>query len=71
MKTGSRLDWRGESLQVGASVGLAMYPAHGRTVERLIEVADAALYRAKRAGRDQVCAALPEPEMTLVREATP
>ena len=29
---------------IGASVGIAMYPLHGTTVDQLIEFADAALY---------------------------
>jgi len=37
---------------IGASVGIAMYPVHGTTVDQLIEFADAALYFAKHAGRN-------------------
>lgn len=36
------------------SVGLAQYPAHAQTARDLLRAADAALYRAKSAGRDQV-----------------
>ena len=39
------------------SVGAAEYPAHGDTPEELIASADAAMYEAKNAGRDQVIAA--------------
>jgi diguanylate cyclase (GGDEF)-like protein/PAS domain S-box-containing protein len=39
------------------SLGVAVYPDHGDTALHLIQVADAALYRAKKAGRDQVAAA--------------
>ncbi|MCS7001606.1 MAG: GGDEF domain-containing protein, partial [Dehalococcoidia bacterium] len=38
------------------SVGVAAFPDHGRTAEQLLEAADAALYQAKRAGRN--CVAL-------------
>lgn len=38
--------------RIGTSVGIAMYPAHGNTVDQLIEFADAALYFAKHAGRN-------------------
>lgn len=37
---------------IGTSVGIAMFPAHGATVDQLIEFADAALYAAKHAGRN-------------------
>ncbi len=36
------------------SVGIALCPDHGDTMEVLLEAADAALYQAKRAGRDRV-----------------
>ena len=39
---------------ITASFGAAAYPDHGRTVESLFRAADAALYDAKRAGRDRV-----------------
>ena len=37
---------------IGASVGIALYPAHGTTVDALVAAADAALYAAKHAGRN-------------------
>lgn len=39
------------------SVGIAVYPEHGRTPESVIRAADEALYRAKREGRDRWSAA--------------
>ena len=39
------------------SLGVAVYPDHGDTGLQLIQSADAALYRAKQAGRDRVMAA--------------
>jgi len=39
------------------SLGVAVYPDHGDTGLQLIQSADAALYRAKQAGRDQVMSA--------------
>ena len=39
------------------SLGVAVYPDHGDTGLQLIQSADAALYRAKKAGRDRVMAA--------------
>ena len=43
---------RGHTLVIGASLGVAMAPAHGRTPELLMQRADVALYRAKAAGRN-------------------
>lgn len=39
------------SLQVGATVGLAASPGHGRALDELMRHADIALYKAKRSGR--------------------
>jgi diguanylate cyclase (GGDEF)-like protein len=43
---------RDAEARIGTSVGIALYPAHGASVNQLIERADAALYAAKRAGRN-------------------
>jgi diguanylate cyclase (GGDEF)-like protein len=43
--------------RVTLSVGVAEYPKHGDSGEALIRVADAALYEAKRLGRDRVVVA--------------
>ena len=52
---------RGELFEGGSvtiSIGVAEYPSHGDTAKTVIGQADAALYEAKRAGRDRViCAA--------------
>ncbi|MBN2319357.1 MAG: diguanylate cyclase, partial [Acidobacteria bacterium] len=37
-----------------ASMGVAVFPDHGRSARALIEAADKALYRSKNAGRDCV-----------------
>ncbi|MFP4440023.1 MAG: PAS domain S-box protein [Chloroflexaceae bacterium] len=39
---------------ITASLGVAVFPQHGTTVNALIRAADTALYRAKAAGRNQV-----------------
>ncbi|MGL4490953.1 MAG: diguanylate cyclase domain-containing protein [Rhizobiaceae bacterium] len=38
-------------LQIGASIGVAIWPEHGRTAHELMAMADAVLYEAKRSGR--------------------
>jgi diguanylate cyclase (GGDEF)-like protein len=42
---------------LSASMGLATFPAHGSSRSELVQAADAALYSAKRAGRNRVCVA--------------
>lgn len=42
---------------VTISCGIAVFPGHGASAENLLEAADAALYEAKRAGRDRVLVA--------------
>jgi EAL domain-containing protein (putative c-di-GMP-specific phosphodiesterase class I) len=42
----------GQGLFISASVGMALYPEHGESVEELLRNADAAMYRAKELGRD-------------------
>ncbi|WP_166253098.1 sensor domain-containing diguanylate cyclase [Marinobacter salicampi] len=44
-------------LTLSISIGVAVFPADGRTVRTLTEAADKAMYRAKDAGRNQVCLA--------------
>jgi len=41
-------------LSVTVSIGMACFPGDGATPEALIQAADAALYEAKRAGRNRV-----------------
>lgn len=49
----------GQSLgMITVSVGVAALPQHGTAPSELLELADAALYRAKRDGRDRVVAAI-------------
>ncbi len=40
--------------RVTASMGVALFPEHGRTGQALLQAADAALYRSKDLGRDRV-----------------
>ncbi len=40
-----------KEIHIGASIGIALYPAHGATVKELMKRADMAMYAAKGAGR--------------------
>jgi diguanylate cyclase (GGDEF)-like protein/PAS domain S-box-containing protein len=53
---------RGQEMNIGASVGISLYPVHGRSSHDLIRLADTAMYAAKDRGRRTF--ALYEPEMT-------
>ncbi|WP_169738058.1 putative bifunctional diguanylate cyclase/phosphodiesterase [Sphingomonas astaxanthinifaciens] len=52
---GEPFELHGHSVDIGASVGVAMSPAHGRSVEELMKAADIAMYRAKGRGGHQHC----------------
>ena len=45
----------GRTARITISAGIALFPAHGRTLRELVARADRALYRAKEEGRNRVC----------------
>jgi len=45
-----RLGPQSLSVEIGASIGIAVYPADGRDADTLVNAADAAMYQAKQAG---------------------
>lgn len=45
---------RGKSYQISASIGIALYPDHGKQYDELYAHSDSALYAAKNSGRNQV-----------------
>ena len=48
--------------RVTASIGVALFPRHGAVLDEVVNVADAAMYRAKAEGRDRIVLA-PSPEI--------
>ena len=48
---GADFEWGRHSIDVGASIGIALCPAHARSPGSLIRFADIAMYAAKRAGK--------------------
>ncbi|MEN8183578.1 MAG: diguanylate cyclase [Myxococcota bacterium] len=46
-----------EILHLTVSIGVATYPEHGHTREKLLEASDQAMYRAKSLGRNRICSA--------------
>jgi diguanylate cyclase (GGDEF)-like protein len=48
------VEWSGQRLSITISGGVAAFPASGTTGEALVAASDAALYEAKRAGRNRI-----------------
>ncbi|OGD19936.1 MAG: hypothetical protein A2Y69_09385, partial [Candidatus Aminicenantes bacterium RBG_13_59_9] len=49
-----RFELEGQAVSLTASIGIALYPEEGRTVDKLLVQADLAMYRAKEEGRDRL-----------------
>ena len=47
-------EFGGKEFSITISIGIAVYPVNGTENDQILSKADAALYEAKRAGRDQV-----------------
>ena len=52
---GEPFEMHGHSIDIGASVGVALSPDHGTAIEGLMRAADIAMYRAKSSGGSQYC----------------
>ena len=61
------VEYQGHALDVGLSIGIAEYPIHGQDFNSLYQMADKALYQAKRSGRS--CWRRYEPSHTAVAPA--
>jgi diguanylate cyclase (GGDEF)-like protein len=64
----AEIEFGGAKIRVTASVGLAVWPGHGRTPQDLLGAADRALYTAKGAGRNRV---VPAPPVEIEPAAPP
>lgn len=53
--------YQGQSLQVSASIGIALYPDHADSVERMMKQADSAMYQVKKSGKNNAAVASPLP----------
>lgn len=49
---GQPIELDGTQARVGITIGIALFPQHGHTVEQVLKAADDAMYRAKDAGRN-------------------
>lgn len=56
------LVWRGNTVAIGASIGVAIYPTSGTEPSELLHAADIAMYEAKRDGKGGVCLFAPAME---------
>jgi len=52
----------GHLLTVNISIGIAIFPDHGTTVDELMQAADKAMYLSKRKGSSYYCIAGMQPE---------
>jgi diguanylate cyclase (GGDEF)-like protein len=52
---------------VTVSIGIAVFPDHATTVDVLVRRADAAMYEAKRGGRDQIAVTDPSSDERAAR----
>ena len=52
---GEPFELHGHSIEIGASVGVALSPDHGTNIETLMRAADIAMYHAKESGGSQYC----------------
>ncbi|MBC7953653.1 MAG: GGDEF domain-containing protein [Rhodospirillaceae bacterium] len=49
------IDYEGNACQIGASIGVAVFPDDGNSMEEVCKAADIAMYRIKHSGRNGYC----------------
>jgi diguanylate cyclase (GGDEF)-like protein len=54
-RLGTPYTYNGQHLRVNASIGISLFPDHGRCYDSLIHLADQAMYSAKKRGKGQIC----------------
>ncbi len=54
-RLGSPYSYNGQHLRIHASIGISLFPEHGKSYETLIQRADKAMYTAKKNGKGQFC----------------
>ena len=54
------VEFAGHPLQLGASIGIAIFPDHTGDVQTLIRAADQAMYRVKKSKKGTFAFAVPE-----------
>lgn len=50
----SPIQWRNETMNVSASIGISTFPNHGEDTDTLLKCADTAMYKAKMSGKNAV-----------------
>ena len=51
-KLSQSIDFEGQKINVGASIGISFYPEHGDNLEALLTMADKAMYDSKKSGKN-------------------
>ncbi|MBC2774298.1 EAL domain-containing protein [Rhizobium sp. AQ_MP] len=49
------IDWQGQTLSVGTSIGITVFPDAAEEIDDLLAQADTAMYRAKASGSNNIC----------------
>lgn len=55
----------GQPIRITTSIGIALFPEHGRNAEELLAHADLAMYEAKEQGRNRICVYSPGQEQSM------